>query len=283
MNIMTTLTTFLQRDLYIFGPRDIIEIFFLATVIYYTQQWLKKDLQKNLLSYFYGYCGIHLVAYYAQLTTLTIFLLVTAPIGFILFIIMHQDILQKNLITLKRMQTPQATFDWFNEFTRSTLAALNNQKEIIYVIERSDSLSDIIFSGCSYYADIQKDSMELFLEKHIGGSNAFIWINREGKLIAINATWQIQDTALWVTPEVRAINKWKQDAIHITSKTDSLIFKTDPINRTFDLVIQGKLLEEVVPEATINLLKRYIVDKSQKQTKESFSVGQQFIRNQDRA
>lgn len=258
MNLIHHLLTFFQRDLYIFGMKDILEIFFISTLFYALQKWLKLDLQKNLLFYFWAYSSFTLTAYYTQAFAVSTILFFGSPIFFGFLLLIHQHTLQKNFITLQKLQLPDTLSDWFTEFTKSTLAALNRQKEIIYVIEGSDNLSNFIFSGCNYFAEIQKDSMELFLEKHIGGANSFIWLTHEGKLVAIDATWQLKEQDYWISDEARILHKWKQDAIFISQKSDAIICKINPINRTFDIIIQGKLLENISPDVAINVLKKII-------------------------
>ena len=56
----------------------------------------------------------------------------------IIFIILHQETLQKNFIVLNRAKNDQETLSWFDEFVRACLRALNSDKEIICVIERSN-------------------------------------------------------------------------------------------------------------------------------------------------
>lgn len=165
---------------------------------------------------------------------------------------------------LKRVQTPEIQRDWFNQFTQSILSALNNQKEIIYLIEQTDNLSSSIFTGCTYFADIAKDSMEIFLEKHVGGPSAFIWINKEGKLVAINATWNFKENAYWTDEEALSLHKWQLDALFITSKSDGIVCKVNPIQRTFDIIIQGKLIADIAPDIACKLLSSYIFNKSSK-------------------
>lgn len=261
MNVINHLITFLQRDLYIFTIKDVIEILFFSIVFYALQKWLKSDSQKNLLFYFWTYSAVTLSAYYAQSILISTVLFVSAPLFLIFLIIIHQKTLQKNFVTLQKLQTPYTTFDWFNEFTKSILSMLNHQKEIIYVIERSNDIAPFIFSGCNYFAEIQKDSMDLFLEKHMGGTNSFIWITSEGKIVSINATWQLKNNDIWVTDEARTLHKWKQDAIFISQNTDAIICKVDPQNRTFDIIMQGKLVEDITPDAAIFLLKKSVFSK----------------------
>ncbi len=83
--------------------RDCLEIIFFASLFYYLTLWLKKDKTKNLLPYFYGYCLITFCAYMLELTTVTSLLFLFTPAAVMLFILMHQDTLQRNIVALKHI------------------------------------------------------------------------------------------------------------------------------------------------------------------------------------
>lgn len=238
--------------------RDCIEIAFFSTVIYYFSLWLKQDTQKNLIFPFYGYCILGFVAYYTDLTSISHMLFVLAPIALMLFMMIHEKTLQKNMILLKRIEPPQEITDWFDELIKASLHALNQDKEIICVIECNDRLKNLIQAPCTFYADIKKDIFDILLEKHAYGTNAFIWLNKEGKFIAINAFWRITTQQEWISSDAQKLPKWKQDALFISSKSDVLIFKITPLTRTFDIVLKGKLIEDLSPNQACSLLQKQL-------------------------
>lgn len=243
--------------------RDSFEILFFALIIYYFISWLKKDTQKNLVYAFYFYCIILFGSYYIYLPTISYLLFNFAPIVFIIFIILHHDILQKNFVMLKYMQKSKLKDhdSWFEELTRASLSALHNNKELICVIEQNDSLQSLIKASCLFYADLKKDIFDILLEKHHCDINNMIMLNQSGKIVTINAQWNFPSQQL-VTPGIPIIAKWKQDGIIITTKTDALIFKTNSLTRTFDLIIQGKILEEISGEQTFSILQRNLKSNS---------------------
>lgn len=154
---------------------------------------------------------------------------------------------------LRKFHVPEATpTNWLDEFMRACLAALNKNYEFVCVIEGQDKLKDLIKAPCVFYADLKKDIFDLLIEKQTRTTDFFVWINREGKLVAINAHWN--HTLIihegWVTPEAQQLNQWKQEALLITSKSDALILKAEPLSRTFTIGFQGKLLENLSAEQT---------------------------------
>jgi DNA integrity scanning protein DisA with diadenylate cyclase activity len=237
--------------------RDSLEILIFSSSIYYFLLWLKKDTQKNLTFTFYLYCTLLLGAYYAELPMLHSFLLSSAPLVLMLFIVLHQETLQRNFIMFKRPATQNSLeLSWTDELIRSCLTALNNKKELLVLIERNDSLKNLLYAPCLFHADLKKDIFDILAEKHTPTNDYMVWVTHEGKLVAINTSWRINVDEEWVTEEAAALHKWKQDSIFISSKTDALIFKVKPLTRTFDLIMQGKLAEDLSSEQLLAILQR---------------------------
>lgn len=250
--------------------RDFVEIFFLATVIYYFSLWLKKDKQKNLIYPFFSYCALLLLSHYLHLQTVSTILFISIPIVILIFITIHQETLQKNFILLRKFKYPNSAIsDWPEELIKISLNALNKNKEIIFVIEKHDSLDTIINSPFKFHADLQKDILDILIDKHICSPNYFIWLTHEGKLTAINGTWNFNLDQNWINSDLQLMHKWKQDGIFVTSKTDALIFRINPTTRTFDIVIQGKLLESIAPQDMLIILKRNLNITKETKTKDS--------------
>jgi hypothetical protein len=261
---ISEITTIVATTLKIAHWHDSIEIIFISTVLYYFLLWLREDRQKNLIYIFYGYCILAFCSYYSHLPTMSHFLFSCAPIMLIFFIILHQNTLQKNFVTLKRAhKVAEEHVSWFEELTRACLGALNNNKEFICVIERNDQLQGLIEAPCVCYADLKKDIFDIFLEKHKCTPPSMVWINQSGKLVGINATWQLRFGEEWITPQATTIAQWKQDGIVITAKTDALIFKVTPLTRTFDLIIQGKLVEDLTADQAFTILQHHVAPLKQ--------------------
>lgn len=268
MSIVSNLELFLTQGLHILNWRDFIEIVCFSTIVYTFLRWLKQDKQKNLVIVFYGYAAFAVCAYFGNFLTLNYLLMSYLPIAIVIFIILHQELLQKNFVTLQRLKTDDITDNWFDEFTRACLSALNTNKEIICVIERNDSLKNLITTQFVFHADFKKDIFDIVLEKQVHSSQYFMWLNQEGKIVAINARWNLQLDEQWVTPEAQSIHKWKQDGIFISSKTDALIFKITPLTRTFDVIFGGKLREEISANQAFTILQRQLHNNAPLNTQE---------------
>ena len=256
---VTNLTILLAQLARALPYRDITEILFFAAAIYYIQLWLKKDKTRNLILGFYIYCALFCASYYADLPVLRFVLFVFAPALAMIFIILHQETLQKNFITLSNPAIPlDDKGHWINELVMCSLTALNRHKDIIIVLERNDHLKSIIHAPYFIYAELKRDVFEILLEKQMAGNEHMIWINQHGKIVSINSSWKTQLDEDWLTQETEPMHLWKQQALHITSKTDALVLKINPLSRSFDVVNHGKIVEGMNAETVSTYLKKQL-------------------------
>ena len=103
-----------------------------------------------------------LSSYYADFPVLRFILFIFAPAIAMLFIILHQETLQKNFITLSNPPVPfkdQST--WIDELIKCTFTALNKHKDIILILERNDPLKNLIHAPYFIYAELKKDVFEI--------------------------------------------------------------------------------------------------------------------------
>jgi hypothetical protein len=75
-------------------------------------------------------------------------------------------------------------------------------------------------------------------------------------LTAINALWKLSshNTAI----DTQGVSSWHHDAFLMTLKTDTVVGKSNPNTRSFDIVIKGTLYEAVSAHYAIPLIKKHI-------------------------
>jgi hypothetical protein len=260
MHSIAQIIEFFLHELGIVSIKDSIEILVISAGIYYFLRWIEKDKQKNLLFFVYGYYTTYLLVQYSALTTLSTLLMYTIPSTLVLCIILHQETLQRNSIVFKKepKQAQESGF-WLDEFIKLCLSALNNKKELLFVLERTDSLQELITTPGMFYADIKKETAELLFEKQYCDGQKFIWLQQEGKLLSINAQWKLTHYQDWINDDIRTLARWKQDALFITAKTDALIIKINSISRSFDIISNGILYEHNDAQQTAVLLRKHLV------------------------
>lgn len=265
-----------------FTWRDGVEIIFFTSIVYAFSQWLKKDLHKNLLGFFYGYCGCFFVAQSLQLATIVHFLFYTAPIVTLLFIIFHQFTLQKNFVALRAIVHQQTDHhNWLDVIIQSCLIALNNNKELIYVIENSDSLRDHLSCPLALHATITKELIALLTESNSFRQHHMIWLNAQGKILGINAQWKDFPHDHLISQAEETIHKWHHDSIFYTEKVDALAFKINPSNHLFDIIIRGKTYKQLTASHARTFIRQFLVSQPPTTQKRNVSYGNSPRLNQE--
>lgn len=258
MNLLFSISRFFKQKLMIFSLYDCIEIIVLATALYYFMRWLAQDKQKNLIVWFYGYCTLLCGSFYLGLQTVHFLLLAASPVVFMLFIVIHQQTLQKNFITLTSL-SPKAlpTTHWLEELIQGCLHALNKNREVFCIIERTDSLEQFLATNCVFNAEITQDLLEQLVIKTAHEGVVTLWVNHAGKLHGFNPTWRTTPDEIWVTQDVKALHAWKQNALLMTEKSDALMFTLSPTTRLCTIIIEGKIVNDLSAHHAFALLKNY--------------------------
>lgn len=248
----------LGGHLSLYGWKDICEVLFFSSIIYYFSAWLKRDRQKPLLLYFYMYCTLITVTYYSNFFTITTLLITGAPVALVLFIVVHQETLQRNFISLHNI-TPQKDYgDWVEYMIRSCLVAVGNNKPIHALIEKRNNLASFLHISHRFETIITQGLLDVLIQSSAFDSEKIIIMKDNGTLVGINGTWKKSSVDAWLAAEVKEQEQWVQDALFFTSKSDALYFAIDPATRTFTLFAQGKLLETVSAQAAQKTIKQYL-------------------------
>jgi len=246
--------------------RDLLEVAFFGVLFYYTALWLKKDKQKNLLPYFYGYCACAFGTHYLGMTTVSYTLFLFAPVTAMIFILMHQDLLQRNVVALKNI-TPakRVQIDWLETLIKTVLTTINNGKSVTCVIEHKDTLKDFLETPLQFNAQLEAGLLNILFASSSFAEQQMVWVNTQGKLVGINATWKQLMNEEHLEPNVKKLPDWKQQAIFFSGKTDALVVHINPTSRTFDVVLNGMIVDRMHATKTVELIKKYVLSKSTSQ------------------
>lgn len=247
---------------YFFIWRDVIEISIFSFAFYYFSRWLAYDKNNQLLRYFYLYCTGILIAYQAQLSTFLTIACLTAPIIIMLFIIMHQNILQRNFVALRSSKVSSQPDTWLEALIRSALIALNQSKELMCVIEYKDNLDHFISSALELNIQLHEGVLDLIIQSNLYNNNKFIWCTTRGYVAGINAEWKISYQDITLQEEIYTLPQWQQDALIITHNTDAIVMKSNMTAHTFTLIIKGTLYPDIDPHNTLKLIQQYIRSKT---------------------
>jgi len=233
--------------------RDIIEITIYSSCIFLFCTWLKTDKTKNLLGYFFAYSALMLGAWVIQLPTLSPFLFSYAPIALLLFIVLHEKTLQRNLIALRSITPAQhIPQDWLDTLISSCLTTINANKHIAVVIEHNDALDHFLDVPFMLNADISKNVFDLLLSSESYDEQKMIWVTKKGQIRGINVSWITHQKAL-------------DNTLFYTIQSDAIVLTAHPINRMFILTHNGKEIKNISAHQVLTMIKKQLSVSSPKQ------------------
>lgn len=226
--------------------RDTIEITIYSSCIFFFCTWLKTDKTKNLLGYFFMYSGLVLGAWIIQLPTLSLFLFSYAPIALLLFIVLHEKTLQRNMVTLCSISPAHTSAqDWLDILMSSCLASINTDKSIKIVIEHNDSLAHFLDTPFMLNADINKNVFDLLLSSQSYDQQKMIWATSKGQIKGINVCWISNQKTI-------------DGTLFYTLQSDALVLSAHPINRMFVLTYNGQEIKDLSAHQVRILIKKQL-------------------------
>lgn len=251
-------TTFSQSvtSLWMFTTwADVAEITIISSCFYYSALWLKKDRDKNLLAYFYGYLFFIFAAHGLQLTTLASMLLLFSPAVAMLFMLMHQQLLQRNLVSLKNitLTTHTSCPDWLSAIMKATLSMLAHNKNMIILIEHTDALHPHLNVTEPLDVPITPGIITLLFNK-LYNEEYLCWISSSGMLRGINVSFK----ASWHPSSYQTKTAWIDDAVAYTSKTDGVILYANADTHQYAVAHHGMITEGLSMEQAHKLIKKCI-------------------------
>ncbi len=253
--IITTLQTMFSSYFSVLSWRDFIEIGALSTAFYYSALWLKKDRQKNLLPYFYGYVTLIIVCHFGELNTLTSFLFIFSPAVAMLFMLMHQELLQRNLVMLKNITTHPSPScpDWLASIMKATLSMLAENKDIILLIEHTDAMNPFLQLSDTFEAPITDGLISLLFQKLYTPSR-MCWLTSSGMIRGINVSFK----ASWHPTAYHTKTAWIDDAVAYTAKADALIIFANAQLHNYAVAHSGIIRQGLSMEQAHQLIKKLI-------------------------
>ena len=253
--ISTLLKNSMSSYFFLVSWRDLIEIGFFSWLFYVSALWLKKDSEKNLLPYFYGYIAFFLVCYFGELSTITTLLIFFSPAVAMLFILMHQHLLQRNLVTLKNITALPHTQspDWLSSLMKATLTMLSENKDIIILIEHTDAMSPFLQTLERLDVPMTDGLISLLFNKLYAPSH-ICWISSAGIIRGINATFK----ASWHPGTYQTQTAWIDDAVAYTTKTDAVIMFANAQLHRYSIAHHGSIKHDLSMEQAHQLIRKQI-------------------------
>lgn len=240
--------------------RNIVEIIFFSSLFYYAARWLKKDRTKNLVLALYGYATITFAAHFMGLTTISYVMFLFVPVVAMVFILLHQEFLQKNLVTFKNITPATKTnHDWLETLIRIFLTRINTHQELTCIIEQKDSLSDLVHAQLPINAHLEQELLDLIITSPNFHADEMMIVTAQGKVVGVNTRLALHGYHNNIDATIKELPQWKQEALFLTSKTDALVFHINATSRTFDVIINGMIIDRMHAAKALELLKKYMV------------------------
>ena len=240
--------------------KDYVEIALFTLPFFLFSLWLQQDKTKPLLLYFYGYCTVYAITLLSGFSSVSDALLVSSPFALICFIIIHQQILQKNFVSLVALKEPESSHTssaWPELLVRAMLSYANHQKSLVMVIEKKDALMSLLEYPFILESPLSENLLSHFTQASLFDPNHFSWIRSNGKLAALNCSWKKNSLDQWLT-QTEQKEQWLHDALFYASKTDALFLHCDHVSRTFTLVHKSSLERHLSAHTLLLLLKQHI-------------------------
>lgn len=238
--------------LMIFKWSEFLEVIAFSCAFYFFAKWLKQDTSKKLLPLFFGYSFLFIVADAAQLVTLSTFLFSFAPVFLLLFIIAHQKILQRNFVTMQSI-TP-ATLEntaWTHEIVKALLTTFAHSKDIICVVECDESLQTYLEEGIELNSFIHKELLTTIFNSLNFDATKIVYITKNGIIKKFNCVIKHE------FEQVAELTEY-QKLLRLSKQLDCGIIKTASTSRTFDISLQGKVLENINAQQLLTILQQYL-------------------------
>jgi hypothetical protein len=189
-----------------------------------------------------------MASYYVELNLLYIGLVTYAPVIATLCIFMHQDTLAKYLRTPYKIVPARLGYTWHDELIQACLIAMNNRKQVVGIIEHNENLDTLLTTPYAINSQLHKNILVLLFNSSLYEQNSLIWLSSTGLLKGINCTW---------TPVDTGHSQW-ETTVRVSMHNNVVAFRCNPDTNSFDIAIQGNLIEHISSSSFRSILVEYL-------------------------
>lgn len=247
------MTSWLWEITYFIQWRDVVEISILWGMIHTWFSWIMHAENNRLLTWSYGFCSLFIMSWWLNLPTLGIILYTGAPCYIMLCILFHHNTLQKLFITHKTY-LPETVSSWPSVLIQAHLYALHHQKDVMCIIERSDSLNTFLQPPYEINADISYELLITLIDATVQNRLLF-WISSSGKLIACNPSWNT--SSISYEKELTNASPLIKQACCLSTKTDCFILYSNVTDHTFSCFTDGTHIPRLSSKEAYTFLNYY--------------------------
>ncbi len=237
--------------------KECIEILFFISIAFYIIRWISADPYKKMFLYFLGYCTIFFTAHTFKLSNISFFLYHTITPTVTLFILMHQHILQRTGIALRKTApntSPNAPTDaWIDNLLRMALVNFNEQYPFHVLITRHDAMTDYMTMGLVLDMPCTRELTSLLTTSSLMQHAYTIVCDHHGIVRGINGRWHHTQNI-----SAHPIQELSELDVYYTTHTDAITIYGDPLTRTFSMTINGKVISCLSLQQTRAAMVRHV-------------------------
>jgi hypothetical protein len=245
--------------------RDLVEVLLFSVGSYAIIRWLAQDSQKNLVGVFYGLCLLVFAAHLCNLPGVCFVLFLISPLIATIFVLLHEQTLQKNFVALRAI-TParaEAPTNWLETLIQASLRGINKSRTVVGIIQRGDSLETFLTLPAPLNAPITDELIDMIINASSTAQPTILLMGQTGTLIALNPRQRANSYDTHHGEQMTAEELWRQNALIITSQSDSIFFLLSPKTRLFEIVCRGKLYDSLPATQALSVLQHNLTAKQE--------------------
>lgn len=246
----------------IFSFKDCFEIFICSYISYRWIHFLKKDITKPLVQYYYLFCALTGVTVLFNLPTLTTAHLFFLPTISVIFFLVHQRTLQKNIIQITSNTHKNTAITLNDEWTTVLMQSMGrvpkHKLPFFCIIERNHALALLVENPCPLNAAISEPFLRILVESEQLHKNTLLWVQDNGAVRGVNCTFihTLQDDHINTKNDIVA------QATLVSAHIDAIIIGRLHTDHGYTVIAQGVQLEQVSIAHAIRIIKQHCVEKS---------------------
>ncbi|BDC34288.1 hypothetical protein Noda2021_02460 [Candidatus Dependentiae bacterium Noda2021] len=235
--------------LILYRLQDAFEILIFSFIIYKLSLFITSN-NKQAVNMYWIYATSLLVTYLVSLNNTLLFLLLVSPIIITLFIVLHQEKIQKNFLAHKTKFSENPADDtWSKILIRECMLRLHNNQSTQCIIQTAYDISSLVDNPYPVNVKIIPGLITLIGTSTQVDSEKFLLFNSTGYLQGINVT---------ITSSQATSVNWIDNAHVLTSQLNILVFKTSTQTQTFDIVIAGELIFKKTASQTQEIIDSFL-------------------------
>ncbi len=249
MNIISTILSHITPWHPFIWWQDIVEISIFIFFFHCITAWLSRNKSTRLTVYFYSYYALWYGAHYYHAHSLFLVLSLAFPAALLICILLHQDLLQRNIIAYKSRPVILTSSVWLETIIQLSLIAQNRKQKVTWLIEHTDQLNEFLDISFSCQAPAHAELLHTILESKRYKESAMIWINAHGTLLGANAEWK--------NPNNTSCDMIDASILY-THKLDALVCIFDPQSPQYTVIAHGSIIHCSTIQQVLLTIKKHI-------------------------